>query len=429
MSTFRKISLLLLLCSFVIKGTAQVNPDMVLNDRIHSVRFHMYGDQLTMPVYKLNSGDRLELHFDDFDSRVKAYYYTFQLCDYNWKPVNLSAFDFIKGFTQMRITNYRFSSIAFARYTHYQAILPETNAVPSKSGNYLLKVYLDGDTSKLAFTRSFLVLDPKASVMAQIVQPFTPQYFKTHQRLRFNVNVESMNAFNLNQQVKVTVLKNYRWDQAKMNVPPTFVRGATLEYNNEGNFVFPGGKEWRWLDLRSFRLLSDRVDSGRNNKTESVMYLKPDMDRSNQRYVFYQDFNGQYQCTTYETINPYWQGDYAVTNFSFIPPNNVAYTDADLYLTGQFTDYQNNENSKMHFNADKGVYEGQLNLKQGFYNYGYTLVDKKNPTLTKELEGDYWETENVYTVLVYFKGFADQYDQLIGIAKISTRLDRPGMSF
>ena len=140
--------------------TAQINPDATYDPNIHTVRFHSYGDQEAMAIYKLNSTDRVELHFDDIETRVKSYYYTYQLCDYNWQPVNLSPFDFIKGFTQQRITNYRFSSIAYTRYIHYQAILPELNSLPTKSGNYLLKVFLDGDTSKLVFTRlRFLVME------------------------------------------------------------------------------------------------------------------------------------------------------------------------------------------------------------------------------------------------------------------------------
>lgn len=408
---------------------AQINPNTIYAANIHTVRLHMYGDAESMPVYKLNSSDRLELHFDDLDARVKSYYYTYQLCDYNWKPVNISTFDYIKGFTQQRIATYRYSSIAFTRYTHYQAVLPDNNSLPTKSGNYLLKVFLDGDTSKTVFTRALLVLDAKASVGAQMVQPFTPQYFKTHQRLKFNVNIESLNSFNASQQIKVKVLQNYRWDNAMGNVLPTFVRGNSLEYNSENNFVFPGGKEWRWLDLRSLRLLSERVDSANNKKNTVDIYVKPDIDRNAQKYVYYMDLNGLYLCTTYETINPYWQGDYATTHFKFITPTQIPYANKDLYLMGDVTDYQLSDANKMVFNEAKGYYEGTQFLKQGYYSYGYKLVDKSDPNQVTDLEGNYWETENIYTILVYYKSFTDQSDQLIGIAKISTRTDRPGFSF
>lgn len=417
----------LLVCS---KAMAQANPDAVYSDKIHTARLFMYGNQEGMPIYKLNSGDRMELHFDDMDANVKSYYYTFQLCDYNWQPVNISQFDYIKGFTQQRITNYRFSSIAYTRYIHYQAILPDANSLPSKSGNYMLKVYLDGDTTKTVFTKGLLVLQSKASVSAQVIQPFGPSVFNTHQRIKLSVNVQGLNSFDANRQVRVVVMQNNRWDNAQGNgVMPTFVRGTVLEYNTENSFVFPGGKEWRWLDLRSLRLLSDRIDRKEDKKTSVDIYMKPDIDRNGQRYIYYKDLDGMYLTETYESINPFWQGDYATVHFTFVPPAQTEYKDKDLYLIGQFTNYQYSDKNKMQFNAGKNVYEGTQFLKQGYYDYSYMLVDKNGPSQKTELEGNYWETENVYTVLVYYKSFTDQSDQLIGIARVSSRLDRPGISF
>lgn len=420
-------SALLLLSIFSLR--AQLNPEGIFKPNIKAVRFHGYGDQQALPVYKLNSGDRLELHFDDMDANVKNYYYTYQLCDYGWSPVVISPFDYIKGFTQQRISSYRFSSISFTRYTHYQVILPEVNTLPIKSGNYLLKVFLDGDTAKLAFTRKLLVLDPKSSVMAQFIQPFTPQYFNTHQRIKFSVNLEGLNTFDVNQQVKVLILQNNRWDNAQGNFPPTFIRGNTLEYNNENDYFFAGGKEWRWLDLRSFSLQSERVERAEYSKNATKIFVKPDIDRSSQQYVYYRDLNGLYQVTTYESINPYWQGDFATVQFSYLSPNRLPYPDKDLYLIGQLTDYKINQTSKMQFNSEKGIYEGSQFLKQGYYSYGYLLVDKKDPSKKLEMDGNYWETENSYTILVYYKSFTDQADQLIGIGKLGTRTDRPGINF
>ncbi len=409
---------------------AGVNPNVILQPNIRSVRFHVYGDQETLPVYRLGSSDRLELHFDDLDANVKSYYYTYQLCDYNWEPVNMSSFDFIKGFTQQRLTTYRFSSIAYTRYTHYQATLPDQNSVPSRSGNYLLKVFLDGDTTRTVFTRALLVLESKSAVSAQVIQPFSPQHYNTHQRIRFSVSLQGINSFDANRQVKVVVMQNFRWDNAQGGgVMPTYIRGNVLEYNTENNFIFPGGKEWRWLDLRSLRLLSDRIDRAVDKKTSVDIYVKPDIDRSGQRYVYYRDLNGLYQATTYETINPYWQGDYATVHFSFATPDRQPYKDKDLYLVGQLNDYQYSEANRMVFNEEKGLYEGSQYLKQGYYDYIYQLADRNNPDERSALEGNYWETENIYTVLVYYRSFTDRSDQLIGVARVSSRLDRPGISF
>lgn len=408
---------------------AEAVPEKVLMKNIASVRLHTYGDQMGLPILKMNSSDRLELHFDDLEGDVKNYYYTFQWCDYNWQPVNLSPFDYIKGFTQQRISNYRFSSIAFTRYTHYQAYIPDNNISPAKSGNYLLKVYLDGDTTKLAFTRCFYVLESKSTVAAQIIQPFTPQYFKTHQRIKFSVNVEGINTFNAAQQVKVVVMQNNRWDNLQKNVSPAFIRGNTLDYNMENKFVFPGGKEWRWLDLRSLRLQSDRVEKAVYHKSATDVYVKPDYDRSNERYIYYQDLNGWYQVVTYESINPYWQGDYATVYFSYRPSNMQPVANTDVYIYGQMSDYQLNDSTKMIFNPEKGLYEKSLFLKQGYYSYTYLFAPKDQLEVIEERDGNNFEAENSYTVFIYYKGFADRNDQLIGVAKINTRSDRAGYSF
>lgn len=424
----KKIQLLLFIILFHAAAFAQM-ADAVYKDNIKAVRFHMYGNQESMPIYKMNSGDQLELNFDDLDANVKNYYYSFVLCDYDWKPVDISPFMYTKGFTQQRISTYRYSSIALTKYTHYQAMLPDRNTSLTMSGNYILKVFLDGDTSKLAFTRRMLVLEQKASIGGQVMQPFTPQLFKTHQKVQFSANINGLNTFSAAQQIKVVILQNNRWDNSLKDIKPTFVRGNTLEYNTENNCVFPAGKEWRWLDLRSFRLQSDRVERADYKKTSTDMYLFTDADRSAQRYVYFRDLNGMYLVETYETINPYWQGDFATVHFSLAAPNAMPYADKDIYLAGQLTNYEFNDKTKMVFNAEKGVYECTAFLKQGYYNYTYIAVDRNNFANRRDLEGDYWETENSYTILMYYKSFTDRADQLIGVGRINSRSDKPGISF
>jgi hypothetical protein len=411
-----------------VRLSAQV-VEAVYKPNIRTAQLFEYGNQPGLPVLMLNGNNRIELEFDDLDGNVKNYYYTYMLCDYNWKPANLSPFDYLKGFTQNRINTYRYSSIAFTRYTHYQAILPERNCEPIKSGNYLLKVFLDGDTSKLVFTKQMLVVDQKAGITATVVQPFTPQLFSTHQKLRFSAAIKGFNTFSAAQQVKVVILQNNRWDISQRDIIPTFVRGSSLEYNAENLAVFPGGKEWRWLDLRSFRLQSDRVDSAHYKKNATEIFLKTDIDRTGQRYIYFPDYNGMYNIITYESINPFWQADYATVHFNFAPPSGNPYDGKDLYLAGYFTGYRLTDEWKMTFNPDTGKYECEAFLKQGYYNYTYITVDKNAPYQKTELEGNYWETENSYTILVYYKSFTDRNDQLIGISSIDSRTDKPGFSF
>ena len=409
-------------------SNAQIS-DSIYRNNITTVRLYNAGNPLTFPVIAMNGRDQLELHFDDLDADIKSYYYTYRLCNSDWTPANIGQFDYLKGFTQTRISNYRFSSIAYTRYTHYQALLPERNSYPTRSGNYILKVYLDGDTSKTVFTKRMMVVNNSAAIAARVVQPFTPEYFRTHQKLQFTVDIKTLNNFNAAQQIKVVVLQNYRWDNALINLQPAFIRGTVLEFNSESSGIFPGGKEWRWLDIRDFHLQSDRVLTANYNKNSTDIFLRPDGPRADQRYVYFRDNNGMSIIEAIRGINSLWEADYATVYFSFVPPNGNAYTNKDIYLFGQLTNYDFTDSLKMKFNADKGKYETHLFMKQGYYDYTYVGVDKSNPAIKSEFDGNYYETENLYTILVYYSPFGSRADELIGVATFNSRTDQPGLSF
>ena len=424
----RNSLLLLLLISF--SATAQL-PDHVYKSNIKTVKLFKSGDMYSYPVIMLNSNEQLELHFDDMDADVKYYYYSFQLCNADWTPANIQLFDYIRGFTSNRITNYRHSSLAQTRYTHYQTVLPERNGAPSKAGNYLLKVFLNDDTSKLVFTKRMLIVNTKATVSAQVLQPFNTNYFQTHQRVQVNVSTAQgqINAFSP-QDLKVVVLQNNIWNNASLLDRPTVFRGNYYEYSDEENTTFQSGKEWRWIDLRSLRLMSDRmtkiVDNDTSNRVD--VYVKPDGERRQQLYIYYRDFNGIYTVENRDNSNALWQSDYAWVHFTYVPPGNRAYEGKSVYLFGELTNYLQDDNSKMIFNEEKGVYEKALYLKQGYYNYSYvTLTDKKQPgvqALYENTEGNYWGTENSYMVLVYFRNFGARADELIGFTKINSAFQR-----
>jgi hypothetical protein len=429
MKSLKYIPVFLFISLFFSNLSQAQSPDSIYVSNIATVRLYNAGNQLSLPIINLNSGDQVELQFDDLDADVKSYYYTYQLCNNDWTPANLGQFDYIKGFSQSRITDYRFSSIALTRYTHYQLRLPERNSYPTRSGNYILKIYLDGDTSKLAFTKRLMVLENKVTIAAKVTQPFAPQYFRTHQKIQFTVDLKSLNSIDASRQLKVVVLQNNRWDIAMKNLAPAFVRGNSIEYNSENSGIFPAGKEWRWLDIRDFHLQSDRVLTADYKKNYTNIFLRPDGPLSGQRYVYYRDNNGMSIIEAIRGLNPFWEADYATVYFSFVPSNGVAYTNQDVYLFGQLTNYNFPDSLKMVFSPEKGKYETHLLMKQGYYDYTYVAVDKSAPFAHSDFDGNYYETENVYTILVYYKSFIGRADELIGVATFNSRADHPGLSF
>lgn len=423
----RSIYILVLLSINWLTARAQV-PETVVDPNIKSIQFYQHGNQLSYPVLQLHGTEQLDLHFDDLAGDVKNISYTYQLCNADWTPSNLSHFDYIKGFSQVRISNYRYSSVAYTRYTHYQATLPDRSSMPSRSGNYILKVFLNSDTSQLLFTRRMMVVEERTSIGAMVQQPMGGLKFQTHQKIQFSINApQDLNIVNPHQQTTVVILQNGRWDNAATGIKPSFFSRTKLEYNTERDAVFESGKEWRWVDLRSFRFQSDRIAEAVYKPNQAEVYLKPDGSRVSQRFNFYRDNNGRYSIETTETINPFWQGDYANIHFTYVPSNNNPLQGKDLFVFGELSGYKLDEGSRMEYNAEKGVYEKTLLLKQGFYDFNYATVEttgKKRSASFEFTEGNFWETANDYMIFFYYRPLGGRSDELIGFTTVSTALRR-----
>lgn len=404
---------------------AQREPERIFMSNIRTVKFFRFGDQVSYPVMELGTSQQLELHFDDMQGGVKYFYYTLELRNADWSAVQMSYFDYVKGYTQQRINTYRVSSAMLSRYTHYTAILPDRNILPVKSGNYVLKVFLNGDTSQLAFTRRILVVDKRMNVATQIQQPFNQEVFKTHHRLLVQVGTRGIDIRYPQQQVKLFALQNFRWDNALRNVMPTFVKPELLEFTNEADMLLPAMREWRWLNARSFRLLGDRVTSQQNTDSSFAIRVNTEQTRVGSPYYFFRDLNGMFISETVEKINPFWEAEYGKVTFTFQPPGGQPFR-KPLYVFGEISGYGADPSSRMVFNHEKGIYEAEMLLKQGFYDYVYAILDPVTRAFeTDQTEGNAWETENVYMVLVYYRELGGRYDQLLGISTVNSQFARP----
>jgi len=414
--------ILLILLLGAIGGNAQT-PDFVYSPTIGTPQLFTAGNQLGYPIIRLNSSDQLELHFDDLDESVKNYYYSIVLCNEDWTPAEVTEFDYIKGFSQIRIENYRISSVALTHYVHYTAMVPDPNCVPIHSGNFLLKVFLDGDTSKLAFTKRFLVTDSKVKIQSQLLTPQNFELSHTYQNIQFRLNVAALNPPNALDQVRVEVLQNYRWDNAIRGVKPRTYFNNDLQYNGADDFNFEGGSEWRWVDLQSFRFQSDRVATANYGKTSTEIFLRPDLDRSQREFYFYKDYNGGFIIQTTEPYDPLYQTDYATVHFVFVPGGNIPLDGKEVYVLGRFNGGGVNDSSRMSWNAQKGVYERNFRMKQGFYSYSYVSVDKNDASMKgsyAQTEGNHVETENDYMILIYYRALGARADELVGISRFNT---------
>ncbi len=95
--------------------------------------------------------------------------------------------------------------------------------------------------------------------------------------------------------------------------------------------------------------------------------------------------------------------------------------DKDLYVYGNFNAFAINNLTQMIYNPESRLYECTFRLKQGFYNYKYVAVDKNTGELDEgAISGNFWQTENNYKVLVYYRDLGARFDRIIGYGETTS---------
>ena len=89
----------------------------------------------------------------------------------------------------------------------------------------------------------------------------------------------------------------------------------------------------------------------------------------------------------------------------------------ELYVGGHWATDKDRETYKMRYDGEKGIYYTRLLLKQGYYSYNYTTPTGGTP----DSEGSFYQTENRYQALVYYKGATDRTWRLTGYRAVEFR--------
>jgi len=90
----------------------------------------------------------------------------------------------------------------------------------------------------------------------------------------------------------------------------------------------------------------------------------------------------------------------------------------EVYVYGAFNNFNLTEENKMNFDPLTNQYNVKFLLKQGFYNYTFVTKSAENLISESEIRGNFSQTENMYTVIVYHKAFGSLFDRVIGVGSI-----------
>jgi hypothetical protein len=348
----------------------------------------------------------LVLEFDDLQDNRNNYYAKLIHCNYDWTKSSLMDLDFLENYNEYNITDYASSNSIYSHYIHYRFKVPPVKL----TGNYVLIVYRD-DAKDLILSRRMMVFDTQVGLTKDDQMLGSGNLNRAAQQFNFILDYGDIQVINPAENIHVNMRQNQRWDNAKYNLQPSFIRDTDSELDYrflDDSWQFTGGNEFRFADFRSLNYPGQ--NTGRINKSIKPyeLYLAIDAPREGP-YAQYKDIDGNYIVDNLDYGEPQITGSYLYVNFTLkcATPYNE-----DVYVIGKFNDYERNQESKMRYNSSIGAYESRQYVKQGLYNFQYVLESKGQPLNT--IEGSHYETENVYEVAIYYRPFRPNADLLIG---------------
>ncbi len=390
----------------------------VFDKNIRTVLLFKAGNPLSEPVIRLNTDEKLELHFDNLSDVRKNYHYTLIHCNALWEPSPLGQSEYLKGHTSELITNVESSFNTTYEYFHYSLIFPEEEICPYISGNYVIAVYEDYNVDKPVLIKRFYITESLVDIEANVRQPSGDGYF-TSQEIEFSVNYKDYSINSPDSDLKIRIIQNGNPFSEMVLSRPRFISPESLIYGGNGEIVFNGINEFRYFNIKSMKYESENISSIDFRNLYYHVLLKPDEFRALKPHFSVRELNGKYFIDKEGAQNNHTDADYVYVHFSI--PAQVPYTGGDIYLTGAFCDWAAGDENRLVFNTEKRQYEASLLLKQGYYNYLYAYHEEgTDKTDIGFLEGNHFETENEYLILLYHSDSRWNYDRIIAVKKVNT---------
>lgn len=415
-NAFTRFIALALLFLLPLTLSAQVQQEVPPPYNIKTASFIKDGANV-IPFFRL--GESYSFSFDDLFGNEANYYYTITHCNYDWTPSSqLTVNDYIQGFDNQRIQNYENSFNTLQIYSRYTLSFPNKFTKLLLSGNYILKIL--NDDREVVFSRKFILYEEQVAVPVQVKRARDMAVIQEKQNLEFSIKSNAIIFQSPLQNVKVALFQNGRFDNAIYNVKPQYTIGNDLIYKYDKETQFWAGNEYLYFDNKDIRNAVNnvlRITAGEIYNT--ILY--PTEARSSKPYTYYPDVNGNFQVRNINlnVTNPVLESDYSWVFFSLSAP--AFYEKKDLYVSGMFNNYSKTAEYKMDYNEKTAMYEKAIMIKQGFTNYMYVTADKNGKVDGQHVvDGNYYQTENQYTILVYYRENNDRYDKVIGIGSANS---------
>jgi hypothetical protein len=401
----------ILFCLIVLLNLILVNAQEVEvkpNYNIKTISFVQNGNNV-IPLFQL--GDSFQFQFDDLYGNEANYYYKITHCDYDWKQSQLSINEYVNGFDSQRIQDYLNSLNTLQVYSHYKVVFPNKFTQLKVSGNYLISIL--NEDREVIFSRKFIVYENLVSVPVQVKRARDVKDVNYKHNIDFSVKSTSITFQSPLTNVKVLLMQNGKFNNAITNIKPMYTIGNDLIYKYDTQTQFWAGNEYLNFENKNIRASNNNISYVDTNSSIYGFHLFANSPRDESPYTYFPDINGNFFVNNISAENNEIEADYSWIYFTLSAPSYFG--KKNIYITGMFNNYALSDENKMEFNTKKGIYEKALMIKQGFTNYQYVIAnDKGKIDEENAVDGNFYQTENNYFAIIYYRENNQRYDRIIG---------------
>ena len=407
MKTFFLLFLVLLLSP--ITAPAQGEQEMLPPNYIRTVLFGGFDDFSGTPILRL--GEPIGLEFDDIIGDEANYYYTIEHYNYDWTPSQLVKSEYLIGFDNVRLFNYQNSYNTLQLYSHYSLQIPNEDTRGLRvSGNYMLKIF--NENRELVLSRKFMVYEPLAPVEVQIRRSRDVRFIHSRQVVNFVVATPDFILKNPTETVNAVIFQNKNLKTGIYNIKPQYSIANEYIYRYDDLTSFWAGNEYLAFDSKDLRAATVNI---RRIEVRELYhhYLTPNRVRAFEPYTYNPDINGDFVIRTMQGQDSSIEAEYVWTHFAL--KTFEPFPGGEVHLYGNFNNFVLDETTRLTYNSRSGSYETARLFKQGFYNYKYVFLREDGILDEGFFSGNFVNTENDYSVLIYYRSPGARYDRIIGM--------------
>lgn len=384
--------------------------------KIHGIQLFNPKTNDTTPV--ISMGEFLILSFDDLDNRTQTYRYTLKHYDRNWQDDHLFFTEFATGSLNAIIEEVSYSFNARKPYIHYQLQFPNSQIQPKISGNFEIIVYKDSPKQAL-LTRRFCMVETSANLQLQ------PERYLDSKNPYFNQRIQAQAVASNPEMIKnlnsitLNIFQNNDWNEGVLGIKPNSTFNNQMLFQSL-DMVFAGNNEFYYFDNKNLLIPTDQVAKVFAENLDVETLLHPVWAYPN-NYQYQPDANGAFFFRRNDNgieRDASTQASYSWVTFAL----DSEPFDKEIYVLGAFNNYQCTYENKMIYDATTKQYKARIYLKQGFYNYILATKDATGFVNKGEINGNFWQTENLYQGFLYYTPFGRNYDGLLGYGEFRPKV-------